>query len=61
MTGGSKNAVLKLLADIGEACANYHDANVRRLRVRRLQADEIWQFIGAKKRTLRQSKKRSDG
>jgi IS1 family transposase len=52
MTGVSKGAVLKLLADIGEACAEYHDKNVRRVRVRRLQADEIWQFIGAKKKNV---------
>ncbi len=52
MTGVSKCAILKLLADIGEACAEYHDKNVRRVRVHRLQCDEIWQFIGAKRKNV---------
>ena len=48
MTGVAKHTVLKLLKDIGCACAAYHEANVRNLRVRHLQCDEIWQFVGAK-------------
>ena len=51
MTGVAKNTVIKLLADIGEACAAYHNRHVRNLRVRRLQCDEIWCFVGAKKKT----------
>ena len=48
MTRVAKHTVLKLLKDLGCACAAYHDAQVRNLRVRRLQCDEIWAFIGAK-------------
>src|SRR5882724_916963 len=48
MTGVAKHTVLKLLKDLGCAAASYHDANVRNLRVRRLQCDEIWAFVGAK-------------
>jgi len=50
MTGVAKNTVVKLLADMGEACANFHDQHVRNLRVRRLQCDEIWCFVGCKKK-----------
>lgn len=50
MTGVSKNTVVKLLADLGTACATYHDEHVRKLRVRRLQCDEIWSFIGCKRK-----------
>lgn len=50
MTGVAKNTVVKLLADIGTACAEYHDRAVRNLRVRRLQCDEIWCFVGCKKK-----------
>jgi IS1 family transposase len=57
MTGAAKNTVVKLLADIGKACAEYHAANVRNLKVRRLQADEIWSFIGAKAKNVRADKK----
>jgi hypothetical protein len=40
LTGVAKHTVLKLLKDIGCACATYHDAHVRNLRVRRIQCDE---------------------
>ncbi len=32
MTGVAMNTVLKLLADLGEACATYHDEHVRNVR-----------------------------
>jgi hypothetical protein len=32
------------------ACAAYHHRHIRNVRVRRLQWDEICQFIGAKKK-----------
>lgn len=35
MTGVAKHTVLKLLKDMGCACAAYHNAHVRNLRVRR--------------------------
>jgi transposase-like protein len=31
VTGASKNTVVKLLADMGQAYATYHDLHVRRL------------------------------
>src|SRR5271156_4873458 len=52
MTGVAKHTVLKLLKDIGCACAAYHNANVRNLRVRRIQADEIWAFVHGKDKNL---------
>jgi len=57
MTGVSKNTIIKLLLDLADACAEYHDRNVRNLRVRRLQCDEIWQFVGAKAKNTRPEKK----
>jgi IS1 family transposase len=52
MTGASKNTIAKLLADLGCACAAYHNRAVRKLRVRRLQCDEIWSFVGAKAKNV---------
>src|SRR5271170_2125452 len=57
MTGAAKNTVVKLLADIGCACAGYHNRTVRGLKVRRLQADEIWCFVGAKAKNVTAEKK----
>jgi len=50
MTGSAKNTVVKLLEDMGTACATFHDFHVRNLKVRRMQADEIWCFVGCKKK-----------
>jgi len=53
----SINTVTKLLVDLGAACAKFHDEHVRNVRVRRLQADEIWCFVGAKAKNVRPEKK----
>jgi IS1 family transposase len=52
MTGVAKHTVLKLLKDMGCACAAFHNAHVRSLRVRRIQADEIWAFVYGKDKNL---------
>lgn len=56
VTGASKNTVAKLLADIGQACAAYHDANVRKLTSQRIQMDEIWSFVYAKNDNVKRAK-----
>ncbi len=57
MLGVGKHTVLRLLEDAGRACAAYHDENVLGLRVRRLQCDEIWSFVGAKAKNVSVEKK----
>ncbi len=52
MTDTAKGTVLKLLADIGEACAEYQDRVFRNLKCKRLQCDEIWSFCYAKQRNV---------
>jgi IS1 family transposase len=47
-----KHTLLRLLEDAGTACATFHDGYVRNLRVRRLQCDEIWSFVGAKAKNV---------
>ena len=44
ITGASKNTVLKLIADVGEACSLYQDRVMRNLQCAQLQVDEIWSF-----------------
>ena len=48
----SINTVTKLLVDVACASAAYHHEHVRNVRVRRLQCDEIWCFVGAKKKNV---------
>ena len=57
VTGASKNTVSKLLADVGQACAAYHDQHVRGLRSKRVQMDEIWSFVYAKQDNVKRAKK----
>jgi IS1 family transposase len=52
----SINTVTKLLVDLGTACLKYEDQTLRNLKVRRVQADEIWAFIGAKAKNVPASK-----
>jgi hypothetical protein len=56
-TGVAKHTILKLLEDIGCACVSYHHRHVRNPRIRRLQCDEIWTFVGAKAKDVSVEKK----
>jgi uncharacterized protein YerC len=44
MTGASKNTIVKLLEDAGEAFSAYQDQAFRNLTCKRFQLDEIWAF-----------------
>lgn len=57
MTGVSKPTILKLLADLGTACAKYQDEKLRGLPCKRVQADEIWSFCFAKDKNLSEEMK----
>ena len=57
----SINTVSKLLADAGKACAAFHDAQVRGVRTRRVQVDEIWSFTYAKQKNVPTAKAAPEG
>lgn len=46
------NTVLKLLPEIGKACADYQDRVFRNLHCKRIQCDEIWTFCYAKEKNV---------
>jgi IS1 family transposase len=52
MTGVAKDTVTKLLARIGQACADYQDKALRNLTCKRVQCDEIWSFCYAKDKNV---------
>lgn len=56
MTGAAKGTVLKLLADVGQACAEYQDGTLRNLSCKRIQCDEIWSFCYAKDKNVPEDK-----
>ncbi len=52
MTGVAKNTVVRLLTDLGRACAEYQDKTLRNLSCKRIQCDEIWSFCYAKAKNV---------
>ena len=57
ITGASINTITKLLVDAGRACAEYHDEEVRNVKAKRVQVDEIWAFTYAKQANVKKAKK----
>jgi IS1 family transposase len=48
MTGVHRTTIQKLLVELGAACSAYQDKALRNLKLKRLQCDEIWSFVGCK-------------
>jgi IS1 family transposase len=61
MTGVAKNTVAKLLMDIGVACYEYQRATLVNLKSRRIQCDEIWSFVGMKRKNIPEARKDEEG
>jgi len=61
LTGVAKNTIVKLLAEIGAACAKYQDATLRNLPCKRIQCDEIWSFCYSKQKNVPADKRRQFG
>ena len=51
------NSVLKLLPQIGMACAEYQDRVLTGLKCKRIQVDECWSFCYAKEKNVPSDKK----
>lgn len=52
LTGVCKDAVLKLIRDMGWACLAHHNSTVRNVKAARVQCDEIWSFCYAKEKNV---------
>ena len=52
----SMNAVVKLLADAGEACMWAHDDLVVNVKASKIQCDEVWSFTYAKQKNVATAK-----
>src|SRR5947209_5792593 len=61
MTGAAKNTVLKLVVDLGTACARYQHDHIRGLTCRRIQCDEIWSFVQMKEKHVPDERKGQRG
>lgn len=56
-TGVSKVTILKLLAEVGQACLDYQRATMVNLPCKKIQADEIWSFVQCKERNVPKAEK----
>ena len=52
VAGVSFSAVRELLIHAGEVAADYHDAHVRNVTARYVEADEIWSYVYAKSKQV---------
>lgn len=55
MTGTDKDTVMRLLVEVGEFCGVYQDYALTNLPCQRVEADEIWSFVGAKAKNAKQA------
>jgi IS1 family transposase len=56
LMGASKNTIVKLLEDAGEAFNEYQDKTLRNLPCKRVQVDEVWCFCYAKQKNVATAK-----
>ena len=56
-TGASKVTILKLLAEVGQACLDFQRRTLLNLPCKRVQCDELWSFVGAKARNIPRDEK----
>ncbi len=52
MTNTAKGTVIRLLASVGKACAEYQNEHLRNLTCRHIQCDEVWSFCYAKQKNV---------
>jgi transposase len=52
MTGINRNTIMTLNRRFGDKCRTFLDAKLRGLKLRHIQADEIWTFVGCKQHNL---------
>ena len=45
-----RDTIMRLGVRVGEACAKLHDEKMRGLNCKHVELDEIWGFVGAKRR-----------
>jgi len=61
ITDTAKGTVIRLLRDVGKACAEYQDKHLRNLSCQRVECDEIWSFCYAKEKNVPENKQSQFG
>jgi IS1 family transposase len=55
MTGTDKDTVMRLLVEVGEFCSIYQHHTLVNLPCKRIEADEIWSFVGSKQKNAKKA------
>ena len=58
MTGVNQNTIMSLGVRVGRACEKIMDAKMRNLSCSKIQMDEIWGFVGKKKKNASEADRR---
>jgi IS1 family transposase len=53
LTGVNRGTIMTMGARVGEGCAKLHNRLMRDLNVARLEFDEIWQYVGKKRKAMK--------
>jgi IS1 family transposase len=56
ITDTAKGTVIRLLREVGKACAEYQDKHLRNLPCKHIQCDEIWSFCYSKQKNVPENK-----
>ncbi|HEY7087748.1 MAG TPA: IS1 family transposase [Tepidisphaeraceae bacterium] len=48
LTGVHRDTIMRLMVKVGNKCRDFLDAKLRGLKLRHIQCDEIWTFVGKK-------------
>lgn len=54
MTGIHRDTIMRLMIRVGAYCQSFHNWRVRNVKAQRVQADEIWCYVGKKQRNVRE-------
>jgi IS1 family transposase len=55
LTGVHRDTIMRLAVNVGGKCKKFLNAWLRNLKLRHVQADEIWTFVGCKQETLKRA------
>ncbi len=58
MIGVHRDTILSLMVRVGAACQSLHDETMRGLKVDRIEADEVWCFVGKKQGRMKAGESR---
>jgi IS1 family transposase len=53
MTGVHRDTIMRLGVRIGAGCARLHDRTMHSLNVNRIELDEVWSYVGKKRRQVK--------